>query len=174
MSTRFQGGPYTPMIDTLPPLRTVWIAQLIATGTPACMKLFPRPRCSLLPSASIPTASITTSGPRPSNWSFRKATTSGTFLKFTVPTPASARQDSLAAAGDVRIPVNPARHVAVRARVLAIRGEAARAIKAAAAGDVERHHHPVATPQVFHRLTGLQHRAREFVSESAADARVGN
>src|SRR5438270_13120503 len=45
-----------------------------------CMKLFPKTRCSLLPSASIPTASITTSGPPPSNWSFRQATTSGTSL----------------------------------------------------------------------------------------------
>ena len=55
------------------------------------------------------------------------------------------RLATLVAAGDVGIPVHPARHVAVRVRVLAIRGEAARAIEAAAAGDVERHHHPVAT-----------------------------
>ena len=36
IGTRFKGGPYAPMMDTTPPLRTESIAQWSAVAAPAC------------------------------------------------------------------------------------------------------------------------------------------
>jgi hypothetical protein len=58
-------GPYAPITETVPPLRTPSMAQLSATGEPPCSFSLAAVTCwTRFPSASAPTASMTTSAPR--------------------------------------------------------------------------------------------------------------
>ena len=58
-------GPYAPITETVPPLRTPSIAQLRAIGEPPCSLSLAAVMCWMrFPSASAPTASITRSAPR--------------------------------------------------------------------------------------------------------------
>src|SRR5205809_4168257 len=64
IGTRLAGGPYTPIIETMPPFFTELIAQCNAVGEPACISIIlPVNVCNGAPAASQPTASIHTSAP---------------------------------------------------------------------------------------------------------------
>ncbi len=77
--TRLGIGPYAPIAETVPPLRTPSIAQFSATGDPPCIFSFALETCCRkLPSASAPTASMTLSAPRKSVCFFISSTTSST------------------------------------------------------------------------------------------------
>ena len=72
------------------------------------------------------------------------------------------------------VAVDAAGEVAVGIRVLAVRGEPARAVEAGPAGDVERHDDPVALPERPHAAARLLHHAGELVAEGAAHPSVGD
>ena len=58
-------GPYAPITETVPPLRTESMARFRATGEPPCsFSVAEVTCCRKLPSASAPTASMATSAPR--------------------------------------------------------------------------------------------------------------
>src|SRR5215208_5003892 len=63
--TALKIGPYAPITETVPPLRTESMAQFSAIGDPPCnFSLAELMCCIRLPSASAPAASMTTSLPR--------------------------------------------------------------------------------------------------------------
>src|SRR5438034_385622 len=119
--TALNSGPYAPMIDTVPPLRTESIAQLRATGDPPCSSNLDDETCLLLgePGRGAPRTPVRARHPHESCL-----------------TP-------VAPAAGVGVAVDASHCRGVRIHVMAVQVQTPRAEIARAAVDVERHHDPV-------------------------------